>query len=65
MDKQKKFCADMMRAGYAVERYRGRYFYDGWAVRCAKHELQRVIRETDIPLQWDSMGMGLIVYPYA
>ena len=50
------------REGFRSE-YRGRYFYAGPAVVCGREELQRVVRESPVEVQWDSLGMDLIVYP--
>lgn len=44
-------------------KYQGRYFYVGPAVVCEKSLLGAVIKESPVPVQWDSMGMDLIVYP--
>ena len=60
---QAQFRNDMENAGYEVLFYHGRWFYEGWAVDVEKDELQDVIRSTDVKLQWDEMGLGLIVYP--
>lgn len=64
-DKQKQFKADMEKAGRRVEYYRGRFFYRGWSTRSEDfNELQEVIRDTFILLQWDDMGVsGKIIYP--
>lgn len=48
--------------GFRTE-YQGRYFYVGPAVVCEKSALQAVIKESPVVVQWDSMGMDLIVYP--
>lgn len=56
-----QFVEDMEEAGFEVEHYRGRYFYEGPAVRTA--ELQDVMGETAVKVQWDQMGRGYIVYP--
>jgi hypothetical protein len=59
-----KFTDDMEDAGREVEHYNGRSFYSGPAVRIEADELQDVIRETEVRLQWDQLGRdGLIVYP--
>lgn len=64
-DRQKQFKADMEEAGRRVEFYRGRFFYKGWATRTEDlNELQEVIRDTVVPLQWDQLGKnGNIIYP--
>ena len=58
-----RFVKDMENAGLEVENYKGRYFWEGPAVRCS--DLQDVLSETKIKCQWDSMGRGYIVYPIA
>ena len=58
------FRADMEAVGFEVTEYRGRYFYQGPAVRIHAGELQTVIRATEVSLMWDQLGKdGLIVYP--
>lgn len=56
-----QFVDDMERAGLNVEHYHGRYWWHGPAVRV--DDLQTAMMETRVPVQWDSMGMGYIVYP--
>lgn len=58
-----RFREDCEAAGFEVTDYEGREFYRGPAVKCERSELQDVIRATDVSVQWDSLGMGLIVYP--
>ena len=54
-------------AGYEVEDYQGRFGYFGPCVKVKDNEeFQRFLREinTDIRLQWDSLGKsGKVVYP--
>ncbi len=57
----KQFCNDMEDAGFDVFHYHGRFFWEGPAVVCG--DLQEVIRATEIPLQWDSMGFDYVIYP--
>lgn len=59
----KKFTQDMKKAGYTVESYQGRYFYDGPAVICERDEFQDVLRATTVKVIWDSMGLGFVIYP--
>lgn len=67
MNKQEryaKFKEDLEEAGFDVEDYKGRNFFAGPAVRIdSTNELQEVIRATEINVQWDQLGLGLIVYP--
>lgn len=62
-DTQEQFKEDMQTAGYKVRTYRGRYFYRGYAAEVPHSELQRAIRATEIELQWDELGLDLIVHP--
>lgn len=55
------FVKDMHKANKRVEHYNGRMFWKGPAVRC--NNLQEVLTETKVNCQWDSMGLGYIVYP--
>ena len=57
----KRFCDDMAEAGFEVEHYNGRYFWEGPAVRC--DNIQDVLLNTKVKCQWDNMGRGWIVYP--
>ncbi|MFH1690585.1 MAG: hypothetical protein ABIE42_10185 [Candidatus Eisenbacteria bacterium] len=59
--KHQRFSDECAAAGLDVENYRGRCFYEGPAVRT--DDRQAVIRATTVPLQWDNMGKGWIVYP--
>ena len=67
MDKHQKFVEDMEKASVEVdEEYHGRFFYRGPAVRTSERDwptLQDVIRATDVPVQWDNMGLDYVVYP--
>lgn len=63
MTDQQIFRKDMGKAGYELMTYSGRNFYKGYAVRCSKHEYQKVIRATTVDLQQDQLGMGLVLYP--
>lgn len=63
-----QFVEDMRSAGYDVEHYHGRFYWQGPAVRtdeAGTPSLQDVIRATTIPVQWDNMGYDWIVYPIA
>lgn len=42
----RKFEQECEEAGWRVENYRGRNFYDGPAVVCAAHEYQDIVRAT-------------------
>lgn len=57
------FVSDMEAAGREVHYYQGRSFWKGPAVQCDAADLQEVIRETRVKLQWDQLGLGYIVYP--
>jgi hypothetical protein len=56
-----QFCNDMMDAGFELEHYRGRWYWQGPAVRC--DDISDVMSITKVKCQWDSMGRGVIVYP--
>lgn len=58
-----QFTKDLENAGYEVSDYNGRYFYHGPAVSCEKNEFQNIVRKTSVRLQWDQLGLGIIVYP--
>lgn len=58
-----EFVSDMQDAGLTVEHYFGRFFWEGPAVRV--DELHDAMQHTHIPVQYDSMGLGYIVYPKA
>ena len=47
--------------GLEVRDYKGRFFYDGPAVEC--DNIQEVIRATTVPVQYDNLGLGYVVYP--
>lgn len=58
------FVQDMEAAGFEVRQYSGRFFWQGPAVNAGDHEeFLAVIRATEVPVQWDNMGKGWIVYP--
>lgn len=57
----KKFIKDMEKAGLEPFTWHGRYFYDGPAVNVK--DLQDALGSTKVPCQWDSMGLGYVVYP--
>lgn len=56
-----QFVEDMRQAMLPVEHYHGRFYWQGPAVRV--DDLQDAMSETKVRVQWDSMGMGYIVYP--
>jgi hypothetical protein len=59
-----QFVSDMKAAGYDVEHYCGRLFYEGPAVRCAKYRYQSIERATSVKLQTVRVGgSNLVVYP--
>jgi len=63
-DRYSVFRTDMIRADREIREYRGRNFFHGPAVDVGTFdEVQSMIRETTIPLQWDTLGKGFIVYP--
>lgn len=61
-----KFVKDMERAGYEMEHYKGRFYWEGPAVRTSGKRgpsLQDVMHATRVKLQYDNMGLDHIVYP--
>ena len=58
-----QFVDDMEEAGFEVEHYRGRGFWEGPAVRVDR--VQDAYSETKVACQSDQMGLGYIVYPVA
>ena len=53
-------------AGIATEVYLGRFFWEGPAARSDQQNgptLQDIIRNTAVPLQWDSLAPNYVVYP--
>jgi len=59
----KQFVEDMEQALLAPYQYSGRFFWNGPAVTV--DHLQEAMSKTTVPVQWDSMGMGYVVYPVA
>jgi hypothetical protein len=61
-----QFVADMEEAGYEVQDYQGRFYWTGPAVRVRDPgEYQDIVRSTDVRLQYDQLGLGLVIYPVA
>ncbi len=66
-----RFCDDMEAAGYEVTHYRGRFYYEGPAVRCRsawaddynEPEEGEALAATAVVCQRDDLGLGAIVYP--
>lgn len=59
-----QFVRDMENAGFTVEHYRGRFFWEGPAVRTTDdYDEDDIVRATEVPLQRDDMGRGAIRYP--
>lgn len=56
-----QFIEDMQQAGLEVRPYSGRYFWEGPAVRV--DDIADAMSETTVKCQFDSMGLGYIVYP--
>lgn len=58
----KQFCRDMRyEASLDPYHYRGRFFWEGPAVNV--DSLQDALSYTKVPCQYDSMGLGYVVYP--
>jgi hypothetical protein len=61
-ERYQQFRDDM--SNWEVEDYEGRNSYKGPAVIVPRDNLQDIIRETDLELQWDQMGKNdLVIYP--
>lgn len=60
-----KFTEDMEKAGYYVEFYKGRNFYEGPAVKTNQgiDGLQKAIRATKQIVVWDQLGSDYVLYP--
>lgn len=58
-----QFKAAMERNGLAVRLYQGRWFWKGYGVSIDRYDLQKVKRMTKVLLQYESLGLGYIVYP--
>lgn len=56
-----RFVEECEAAGLEVEHYRGRFFWEGPAVRADC--VADVMSITGVRCQHDSMGLGVIVYP--
>ena len=58
------FWDEIRKMGKTPYHYEGRYYYEGPAVNVDDDdEKQEVIRATSMPLQWDNLGLGWVVYP--
>jgi hypothetical protein len=59
-----KFVAECEAAGFEVEHYKGRFWWEGPAVRVkGDKEYLKVVRATTVNIQNDDMGKGMIIYP--
>jgi hypothetical protein len=56
-----KFVKDMKKAGLKPYHYQGRFFWQGPAVNV--DSLQDALSNTKVKCQYDSMGLGFVVYP--
>jgi hypothetical protein len=66
MTVHEKFVEDMRVAGIVTVSYRGRFFWEGPAVRSDQENgptLHDIIKRTTVPLQWDALNSDYIVYP--
>lgn len=57
----RRFMRDMKKAGLKMRYYQGRFYWKGPAV--VTDDLQEVLSSTKVKCQWDSMGLGYVVYP--
>ena len=63
-----RFVKDMEEAGYETEHYRGRFYWEGPAVRTDEENgptLQDVLSATKVKCQRDNLAFDWIVYPVA
>lgn len=62
-DDYKQFVQDMISAGLEenLQHYDGRFYYHGPGVRV--ESIEDAMGVTDVPCQWDSLGLDYIVYP--
>lgn len=58
-----QFKAAMERNGLTVQLYQGRWFWKGYGVSIDRYDLEEVKRMTKVALQYESLGLGYIVYP--
>lgn len=59
-----QFVEDMEDLGYDVEHYRGRAYWEGPSVTVDDPAaMMRVLAATEVVCQFDSMGLGYVVYP--
>ena len=62
--RHRRFVENMEDAGYQIQHYQGRDYYQGPAIFVDRSEFQDVVRATKLPLVTDQMGKsGLVVYP--
>jgi hypothetical protein len=61
-----QFVEDAEDAGYEVEHYEGRAYWEGPSIEVdSLFELQRALAQISVPCQWDSMGKtGYVLYPH-
>ena len=58
-----QFVQDMEAAGLQPEHYRGRFDWEGPA--CRVDHPQDALSVTQVRCQWDTTGLGWVVYPAA
>jgi len=58
-----RFVKDMRNAGLEPYHYEGRWFWKGPAVNV--DYAYEAMSETKVPCRTDSMGLGVVVYPFA
>lgn len=66
MTVHEKFVEDMDAAGIVTAPYHGRFFWEGPAARSDQQNgptLRDIVKQTDVPLQWDSLNGNYVVYP--
>jgi hypothetical protein len=58
-----QFVEDMEAAGLEVHHYHGRFYYEGPSVHV--DDLQEALSNTRVPCQYESLGLGWVVYTKA
>jgi hypothetical protein len=57
----KQFIKEVEEIGYEISLYHGRNFFHGPCIK--GNDLQNMIRATSVQCNWDSLGLGFVVYP--
>jgi hypothetical protein len=64
MERYNRFWDEVRSLGREPYHYQGRNHFRGPAANVSSYdEIQDIVRKTSMPLQWDNMGLGWVVYP--